>query len=469
MLPENGLTLTELQAEMAQYRTRDLAWRKGRSWSLMYYVDEEHQQKIEAAYQAFFSENFVSPLAFDSLRQMEREVVQWSAELMHASDDYAGMLTAGGTESIFLAVLSARERARQRGIRRPELVLPRTGHPAFTKAADLLGFKVRMLPVDEGQCARADSLPRYVNRRTALIVASAPSYPHGILDPVEEIAAFAKKRGILCHVDACVGGFMLPWVEELGYAVAPWDFRLPGVTSISADLHKFGYAAKGCSVLLYSDPSLMDRQFYVRTDWPGGIYATGGLLGTRPGGTVAAAWASMKGLGREGFLATARSNMEAFMDLRQKLTAIPGIEIIGQPCMNILAYRTLDNDPDLLVVADRLMEKGWQVDRQHKPLSIHLTLMQHNRPVVDQYVADLTEALAFAKKHPEASGEGQAAMYGLMARLPGKKVVGKQVRNVMQQWYGAQANPDANADATPNWIGRVNRLLLRVHRWRKNV
>lgn len=468
MLPEKGLTLTELHEKMSQYRTQDLPWRKGRSWSLMYYVDEEHQQKIEAAYQAFFSENFVSPLTFNSLRRMEREVVQWSAELMHAPDDYAGMLTAGGTESIFLALLSARERARKKGIRRPELVLPRTGHPAFTKAADLLGLKVRLLPVDEGQCARADLLPRYVNRRTAMIVASAPSYPHGILDPVKEMAAVAKKRNIPCHVDACVGGFMLPWVEELGYPVAPWDFRVPGVTSISADLHKFGYAAKGCSVLLYSDPQLMDRQFYVRTDWPGGIYATGGLLGTRPGGTVAAAWASIKGLGREGFLATARSNMEAFTDLRQKLAAVPGVEIVGQPGMNILAYRTIQNNPDLFVIADQLEDKGWQVDRQHKPLSIHMTLMQHNQPVIDQYLADLQEALAFAKKHPEASGQGQAAMYGLMARLPGKKIVGKQVRDVMRQWYGAKAATEEEATPTPGWMSRLNRLLLPLSRWRKN-
>jgi len=455
---------------MRKYRNHDLAWREGRSWSLMYYVDEEHQRKIEAAYQAFFSENFVSPLAFESLRRMEREVVQWSAELMHAPDDYAGMLTAGGTESIFLAVLAARQRAHKRGIRRPELVLPRTGHPAFTKAADLLGLKVRILPVDNGQCARADLLPQYVNRHTAMMVASAPSYPHGILDPVSDLAAYAKKRGIPCHVDACVGGFMLPWVEELGYPLNSWDFRVPGVTSISADLHKFGYAAKGCSVLLYSDSSLMDQQFYVRTDWPGGIYATGGLLGTRPGGTVAAAWASIKGLGREGFLATATSNMKAFADLRQKLIAIPEIEIIGHPCMNILAYRTAQNNPDLFIIADQLEQKGWQVDRQHKPLSIHLTLMQHNQAMVNQYITDLKEALAYAKKHPEASGQGQAAMYGLMARLPGKKLVGNQVRDVMRNWYGATAAKAEREEtmSTPGWMAQLNRLLLKLGSWRKN-
>lgn len=465
MLPEKGLSLNELRTVWTQYRSGDTDWKAGRTWSLMYFAGPEHQQKVEAAYQAFFSENFVSPLTFESLRRMEREVVQWSATLFHAPENYAGMLTAGGTESILLAVLSAREKARRRGIRRPELVLPRTGHPAFTKAADLLGLKVRFLPVDEGQVARTDLLSRLVNRRTALIVASAPSYPHGVLDPVAKIAAFAKKHDLPCHVDACVGGFMLPWVEQLGYPLPAWDFRVPGVTSISADLHKFGYAAKGCSVLLYSDPALMDQQFYVRSDWPGGIYATGGILGTRPGGAIAAAWASLRGMGREGFLATAQSNMTAFNDLRQKLEALPEIEIIGNPCMNILAYRTRQNQPDILVIADQLNRKGWQVDRQHKPLSIHLTLMTHNHLAIDAYVEDLKMALAFAKRHPEASAQGEAPLYGVLARLPSPKIVKGQVRNVLRHWYGARAAEPVEPAKPPNWLAHLNRWLQMMNRF----
>jgi len=453
---------------MNSFRTRDVDWRSGRAWSLMYYVDEVHQEKIEAAYQQFFSENFVSPVTFGSLQRMEREVVDWSAELLHAPEGYAGLLTSGGSESIFLVVWAARESARRRGIRRPEIVLPATGHPAFRKAAQIVGMRVRTLPVGDHQMARSDQLSKRLNRKTALVVASAPSYPHGVMDPIQDMARLAHAKNIPFHVDACVGGFMLPWVEALGHPLEPWDFRVEGVTSISADVHKFGYGAKGCSLLLHRNERLLRRHLYVQADWPGGIYATAGLAGTRPGGAVAAAWASLRGLGRSGFLATAETNLKAAANLRSQLEAIPEIEIIGNPCMNILAYRTRENQPDLFIVADFLEDRGWQVDRQHKPLCVHLTVMKHHSHVLDEYVRDVQEGLAFAKKQPERSQQGSAALYGLMARLPAGGVVRQQVRQLVRSWYvqGAESSEDAIPEI-PGWQGRLNHWLMRINRWRQ--
>jgi sphinganine-1-phosphate aldolase len=452
---------------MESFRSKDVDWRSGRAWSLMYYVDGAHQEKIEAAYQRFFSENFVSPVTFGSLQRMEREVVDWSAGMLHAPDGYAGLLTSGGSESIFLVVWAARESARRKGIRQPEIVLPVTGHPAFRKAAHIVGIGVRTLPVDDHQMARADQLSRQLNRKTALVVASAPSYPHGVLDPIQEMARLAQAKGIPFHVDACVGGFMLPWVEALGYPVGIWDFRVPGVTSISADVHKFGYGAKGCSLLLHRDDRLLKQHIYVQADWPGGIYATAGLAGTRPGGAIAAAWASLRGLGRSGFLATAKTNLEAATCLREKLAVIPEIEIVGTPCMNILAYRTRGNKPDLFILADYLEKLGWQVDRQHKPLCLHLTVMKHHVPVIDDYVRDVREGLAFAKKQPERSKQGTAALYGLMARLPAGSMIRQQVRQLVRSWYvkGEGEQRENTIPEIPSWQGRLNNWLLRINRW----
>jgi glutamate/tyrosine decarboxylase-like PLP-dependent enzyme len=467
-LPEKELSKEELLQEMQALRSDDVDWRSGRAWSLMYYVDDDHQEKIEAAYQQFFSENFVSPVTFASLQRLEREVVDWSAGMLNAPEGYAGLLTSGGSESIFLVVWAARETARSRGIRKPEIVLPATGHPAFRKAAAILDMRVRTLTVDKDQTAVPVQLSGLLSRKTVLVVGSAPSYPHGVLDPIREMAELAQNKGIPFHVDACVGGFMLPWVEALGHTLEPWDFRVPGVTSISADVHKFGYGAKGCSLLLHRNDRLLKQHLYVQADWPGGIYATAGLAGTRPGGAIAAAWASLRGLGRSGFLATAETNLKAASHLRSQLEAIPELEIIGKPCMNIMAYRTRGNVPDLFILADFLEERGWQVDRQHKPLCLHLTVMKHHVPVIEDYVRDVREGLAFAKNQPERSEQGTAALYGLMARLPTGGMVRQQVRQLVRSWYvKGEGSRERAIPEIPSWQGQLNRWLLRFNRWRQ--
>ena len=460
--PAAGQPRQAVLDELRQLRQNDIDWKAGRTWSLVYYVDEDHLQFLKQAHNQFFSENTINPFAFESVGRLERDIIRMTADLLHGGEEAVGVVTGGGSESIFLAVYAYREWARKRGRRRgvPEMVVPASIHPAFFKAAHMLGIRLRQVPLGEDRSADAQRMAAAVNERTILLACSAPAFPYGVVDRVEEVAAVARRHDLPLHVDACVGGFMLPWVEALGYEVPRWDFRVEGVTSMSTDLHKFAYGAKGASVLLYRRMDFLRHQFFILPDWCGGIYASPTVLGTRSVGPMAAGWAALRSLGREGYLRIARRIMEATDRLRAALAAIPEIEVLGAPHMNLLAYTTRNNRPDLFVVADQLEARGWMVDRQQNPNSIHLTLMSHNIEVLDRYLADLRAAVAYAKEHPEATARGNAALYGLMARLPFKGMVEDNVRQVFEGLYGA-ATPEAapQPEEVPAWQGWLNRLL----------
>jgi len=460
--PAHGRDRQTVLEELRQLRARDIDWKSGRTWSLVYYVDEPHLDLLQEAHNMYFSENTINPFAFQSVLRLERDIIRMTADLLHGDESVVGVLTGGGSESIFLAVYAYRERARQegRGGGAPEMVVPASIHPAFFKAAHMLGIRLRKVGIGDDLSADARAMEAAVNERTILLACSAPAFPYGVVDRVDEIAGVARRYGVPLHVDACVGGFMLPWVEELGHEVPPWDFRVEGVTSLSADLHKFAYGAKGASVLLYRDMSYLRHQFFILSDWCGGIYASPTVLGTRSAGPAAAAWAAIQSLGREGYLRIAARIMEATGRLREELEAIPEIEILGDPHMNLLAYTTRGGRPDIFVIADQLQEKGWMVDRQQSPNSIHLTLMSHNIDVLDHYLADLRAAIAYAVAHPEAAAKGNAAMYGLMARLPFKGLVEDNVRQVYEGLYSERRPETPPAlERVPAWQGWLNRLL----------
>src|SRR5690606_2181246 len=244
------------------------------------------------AYQAYSSANGLNPTAFKSLKRFETEIIGAVAELHHGPADTCGVVTSGGTESCLLAVKTYRDLARaRRRVRRPEMVLPASAHVAWFKASEYFGVKVRLLPLTADLEADVSRLPRLINRNTVMVLGSAPGYPHGTIDPIEAMGRIAQERGVPLHVDACVGGFILPFMEQNGEPLPLWDYRVPGVTSISADIHKYGYAAKGASTITYRSLDLLKYQMFVHTDWPGGVFASPALLGTRPGGAYAAAWA----------------------------------------------------------------------------------------------------------------------------------------------------------------------------------
>jgi sphinganine-1-phosphate aldolase len=478
-IPDEGINPGILLQRVKSLQEDDIAWKAGRVWSLVYFADEEHDHLLKAASNELFSTNYLNPFAFKSLQQMEQEVVRMTINMLHGNNDAVGVMTSGGTESILLAMFSYRQRAEKKrpGIRHPEVIAPVTIHPAFDKAAQLFGLHLRKAPVDENRCAIPVAMEKLINENTILIVASAPSYPNGVMDPIEAIAGIAQKNQLPFHVDACIGGFMLPWVEQLGYPVAKWDFRADGVTSVSADVHKFGFGPKGSSVLAFRNMNYMRNQFIVTTDFPGGIYISSTLLGTRSGGTIAAAWAGLQHLGKNGYRAIAQNLMEGTARLRNGIEAIPELVIVGKPCMNIISFTTRNNKPDIFVVADQLEDKGWLLDRQQFPDCIHLTILPTNVTVIDEYLADLKEAVTYASEHPEATAKGNAAIYGLMARIPFRGIVEKNVMKIMENMYSGNKNPDIDADENtehaiaqnPAWMGKLNRFLSALKRWKRFI
>ena len=436
-IPEIGRDPEELLDTMACFGEEDANWRSGRTWSLVYHVSDEHHRFLERAHNLFFSENGLNPMAFKSLRRMESEVVQMTSGMLHGGPDTVGTMTSGGTESIMLAVKTYRDRARKRRpwVLRPEMLVPRTIHVAFEKAAAYFDLKPRFAPVQQDGSVDVRAMARLINRNTVMLAASAPQYPTGVMDPIEDIARLAREKRLPLHVDACFGGFLLPWIERLGHDLPRWDLSLLGVTSISADVHKYGYAAKGASVLLYSSMDYMRHQFFVSTDWPGGIYASPTMPGTRAGGCIAAAWAAMMIMGQEGYTELARDAMQAAERLRDGIRSIPALRLLGQPHTTIVTFGARDEAVEVFALADRLEARGWHADRQQSPPSIHCTVNASNGPVVDTYLADLRECVAEVQAHPEWAGQGDAAMYGMMAKMPMRWVVKHGVRKVMEAMY----------------------------------
>lgn len=468
-IPEHGTPGQELLATIDQYKAEDINWKEGRAWSLVYYLNEEHLALLQKAHERFFSESTLNPIAFKSIKKMEQQVVEMTAQLLNGGPNAVGTMTSGGTESLFLMLFTYRERARkeQPHITSPEIVMPLSAHPAIEKAAHILGIKIRKAKLDKKQRVIPASIEKQINENTILLVSSAPAYPHGVLDPIEQVGAIAQKHNLPLHIDACIGGFMLPWLRKLGYPIPHWNFEVPGVTSISADAHKFAFGSKGSSVLVYRNMDFLKYQFYVSTEWPGGVYGSTTLLGTRSGGPVATAWTAMQALGEAGYLKMAKELMEGAEKIRKTLRQIPEIEIVGQGVMNIVAFTTKNNKPDIFVIGEQLEDKGWLVDRQQKPSCIHLTVMPQNVPIIDEYLHDLQVALAYAKANPKATAKGKAAMYGLMARIPFRGLVEDNVRQFFVDMYKSAANTSKEVvhsveqapEEISKFMGSLNRIL----------
>jgi glutamate/tyrosine decarboxylase-like PLP-dependent enzyme len=395
-LPERGLSREAVLAALRERKAKDADWRRARTFSLIYPAGEDVDEILADACNLYLYENALNPLRFPSLREMEVEVVDDTAALLCAPAGAGGCLTSGGTESIVMAVLAARERARaERGVTQPTLVAPRSAHPAFAKAAKYLGLELLQVPLDADLRADIAAAERLVDERTALVVGSAPNYPFGTVDPIPELAALAAARGISMHVDACLGGFLLPFWERLGEKVPPFDFRVPGVSTLSADVHKYGYCVKGASVLVHRDEEHLKRhQRFLYGDWPGGLYFSNALAGARPAAPIAAAWAVMHRLGLEGYLALAGRVRDALLRIQAGIAAIPGLALIGAPVMSVFAFTSSAADP--FAIADRLDERGWCVDRQKGPDAIHLMLSPRHADVADEFVHDLRAAAASA-------------------------------------------------------------------------
>lgn len=402
-------------------RTDDARWKEGKTFSLVYHAGEEHSKLLKDAYTEFMSENGLSPVAFPSLRRLEAEVVAMSLGLFHGPEGAAGSMTSGGTESVMMAVKVARDWARkEKGIAEPEVIFPQSVHPAFGKAAHYFDLQAQYAPLGPDFRVDVAQVAKRITPKTALIVGSAMPYPHGVVDDLEALGRLAKERGLLFHVDACLGGFILPFAKKLGRPVPAFDFAVDGVTSISADLHKYGFAAKGASLVLYRTHALRKHQFYTYGAWPGGLYASPTMTGTRPGGAIAAAWAALNYYGEEGYLRQARLILETSDALQAGIAKIAGLRVLGQPHGPVFAFAS--DSLNVYELGDAMDARGWKLDRQMGPPALHLMITPAHAPVATKFLADL-EACAGALASGKPAPDGSAAMYGMVGQMPDRESI----------------------------------------------
>jgi glutamate/tyrosine decarboxylase-like PLP-dependent enzyme len=398
-MPERGLPRDQVMQRLISMKQDDQDWRGGRVFSLVYSAGDEVHELLADALALYSAENGLNVLAFPSIGVMQHDIVCNAATLLGADDPRAGgavegYLTSGGTESLLQAVKTARDVARDRGIGRPSVVAGESAHAAFTKAADYFDVDLVRVPVGPDYRVSVETLADACTDDTIMVVGSAPSYPQGVIDPIADIAALAEQRGILCHVDACMGGFLLPFLTELGRLDVPFDFRLPGVTSMSADVHKYGYASKGVSVILYRTHELARKQLFVTSDWLGGLYASTAMAGTRPAGPIAAAWAALMHIGHQGYLDLTRTAHDAARQLRAGIEAIDGLEVRGDPQTTVMAFGARNPEAlDIFAVGERLANEGWYLDRQNRPDSLHATVHAGSAATVPGLVTDLARAV----------------------------------------------------------------------------
>jgi sphinganine-1-phosphate aldolase len=392
-LPKSGIRRDELFDKMRAMKAADADWRGGRTWSLIYPAGEDVDDVLREANNLYLFENALNPFRFPSLRQMELDVVSMTVDLLHGSEAGGGTMTSGGTESILMAVKTARDRARdEKGISTPEMVVPHSAHPAFAKAAKYLCVELKPVPLRDDLRADVDAAARLVTDNTVLLVGSAPNYPHGVIDPIPELAALAAARNISFHTDACVGGFLLPFLERLGHRVPPFDFRVPGVTTISADVHKYGYCTKGASVIAHRDKGQLRHQVFIYDQWPGGLYGSPAMAGARAAAPVAAAWAVMNYLGEQGYMRLSSVVFDTTQKLRAGIAATPGLHIWGNPDASLLAFGS--SEIDINAVGDVMDDRGWHLDRQTNPAALHMMVTPNHAKIVDQFLSDLRDAVA---------------------------------------------------------------------------
>lgn len=432
-LPAEGVAREDVLAMMADIATaEDRIARDGRVSGSIYHGGEDHFAFLAEVYRRFAHVNVLQRDMYPSATKFEGEIVAMCKALLHGGDDACGVLTFGGSESLFNAVLVYRERA---GIERPQVVVPVTAHVAIAKAAHYLGVEVVPAPVTDGFVVDVDAVRSLITDRTVALFGSAGTYPHGLIDDIEALGALALEHDIGLHVDGCLGGLILPWGERLGIELPRWDFRVPGVTSISADTHKFGYAPKGTGVMLYADRELRHRQYFTYPDWPGGLYASPGIAGSRSGGLIAATWAAMVTIGEAGYLEIAERIFRAGREIRRSVEAIDELAVIGDPTFCV-AWRSAAEHVDVYHVNDGLKHRGWRMNSLQLPPALHfcVTLPNTAEGVTAAFAEDLRDAVDYAKaaEGPPASG----AVYG-GGTPDGNVQVAQMLEGVLDAWYEA--------------------------------
>ena len=393
-LPRRGRDWQSLETELGAFAERDARWRDLRTAVFVFHAGDDVLEVAKSAYAMYQSENGLGAgSAFPSLARMEEEVVSIGLALLNAPAHACGDMTSGGSESIFLALKACRDEARARGAppRGLQVVMPGSAHPAFDKAAAYLDLEVLRVPVASDYRANVAAMAEAASPRTIMLVGSAPCFPYGVIDPIPALGELAASRRIWLHVDACVGGYLAPFVRMNGAELPPFDFSVPGVRSISADLHKYAYAAKGASTLFHRDAEQREFQVFSCDAWPVGTMRTPSAAGTRPGGAIAAAWAVLHYLGEEGYRDKARQITRTRERLEAAVADLPELRIVGRPQLGLVAYTS--DAIDIHAVAEQLSDRGWFSPRLDDPPAIHLMLSPEHARVMDEYIADLHRAV----------------------------------------------------------------------------
>ena len=454
-IPKQGLSRDEVFRQLEAFRANDMPWRDGRTWAYVYDPGREAEEVIKQAFVMYLTENALDPTVFPSTLQLENELVAMAAVHLKGDENVVGNFTSGGTESIILAVKTARDRARalRPDICEPELLLPSTGHAAFQKACHYLDVRPVVVPVNP-KTFKADpgAMRAAVTKNTILMLGSAVSYAHGVVDPIRALGEIALEKGLLLHVDGCMGGFLLPYFRRLGAPVPEFEFDVPGVTSISMDFHKYAFAAKGASVILHRSKELRKYQIYACSNWTGYTIINPTVQSTKSGGPLAAAWAALHFIGDDGYLEIARSVLDSTRRIAAGVKQIPGLRLLGEPEMNLVAFTS--DEVSVFHVIDEMKLRGWYIQPQlgfdSSKENIHLSINPASARWVDALLADLRQCVEKARSMP--SGELAAKLGPLLKTLDPKTLSDEQL-------HGMLAMAGAGGSALPSRMAEVNEVM----------
>lgn len=440
-LPEKGIPKKKLLKFFLEIQAKEnKKWEKGFVSGAVYHGERSHIDFLNQVYSIFSQSNPLHSDLWPSITKFESQIISMCADLLNGNVDVindnkvCGSVTSGGTESILLAMKTYRDWAYyERKIKIPEIILPVTAHAAFYKASEYFKIRVKKIPVDNNQKAIPKEIKKSITKNTIAIVGSAPSFAHGVIDPIEEMSEYAYREGIGFHTDACLGGFILPFAETLGYKIPKFDFRLRGVTSISIDTHKYGYASKGTSVILYRSEDLRKYQFFAISDWPGGLYASPTFAGSRPGGLSASCYASLLSIGRKGYLKYTKKILETALEFKKAIEDIPELKLIGDPIW-ILSFTS--DQINIYRVWEEMNKRQWNLNALQHPPAIHIaiTLRHTKKGIVKKFIKDLKDSLQYVKKHPQEEYD-LAPMYGIANGIPAHGLVNDLLKKYLDSLY----------------------------------
>lgn len=454
-IPSRGVSKQELLAQLESFRQNDVSWRDGRTWAYVYDPGPEANDVLKQAYSMYLSENGLDPTAFPSLLRMENEIIAMAVQHLKGDENTVGNFTSGGTESIILAVKTARDysKARYPDIKQPEMILPITAHAAFHKAAHYLGVKKVLVDVDPVTfTADLDAVRRAITSRTILLVGSAISYAHGVVDPIRDMGEIALEHNLLFHVDGCMGGFLLPYFRRLGAPVPDFEFNVPGVTSISMDLHKYAFAAKGASVILYKNKELRLHQIYACSEWTGYTIVNPTVQSSKSGGPLAAAWAILQFIGDDGYLDMTRRMWEGTQQICNEIRKMKDLYLLGEPAMNLIAFAS--KTANVFHICDEMKTRGWFIQAQlgygPSPANVHLSINPASLHHIDQMMRDLHESVKAAKALPSGDmAEGIKATFATLS----PDDISNEVFEQMLGMAGIQGT------ALPGKMAEINEIL----------